>query len=152
MFECLLVDPSVVGKLVGLNFLLLEPQANLLLGSFDRVGTVADVSADVNGVITTNGAWGRLKRVGGTKDGTTLLNNVLTLPDGSDDRTGSHVLQEAWEERLGLEVSVVFTQELLRRSGHLHGDQLETTLLETVQDWANEASLDSVRLFPFISN
>lgn len=148
---CLLVDPSIVGKLVGLNFLLLEPQADLLLGGLDRVGTMADISANINGVVTTDGAWSRLKRVGGTEDGTTLLDNVLTLPDSSDDRTRGHVLQETWEERLGLKVSVVLTQKLLRWSGHLHGDQLEATLLETVQDWANETSLDSVRLFPFIS-
>lgn len=65
----LLVDPVELGSLVADDLALLEPESNLLLGVLDGVGTVADVSADIDGEVTTDGARGRGKRVGGTEDG-----------------------------------------------------------------------------------
>lgn len=44
---CLLVDPTVLSLFVLNNLLRLEPQCNLLLGGFHRVGAVADVTAHV---------------------------------------------------------------------------------------------------------
>lgn len=43
----LLVEPGVLGELVGLELLRLEPEGDLLLGALDAVGAVADVAADV---------------------------------------------------------------------------------------------------------
>lgn len=65
----LLVDPVELGGLPVDKVLLLEPERNLLLSVLDRVGAVADVAADVNGEITTDGARGGGKGVGGTEDG-----------------------------------------------------------------------------------
>ena len=65
----LLVDPVELGGLPGDNLTLLEPESNLLLGVLDGVGTVADVAADVDGVVATDGAGRRGKGVGGTEDG-----------------------------------------------------------------------------------
>lgn len=62
----LLVDPSMLGRSVLIELLLLEPKSNLLLGRLNRVGTVADVSTDINSVVESDGTGGRLKRVGGT--------------------------------------------------------------------------------------
>lgn len=64
-----LVDPVVLGSLVGNGLTLPEPESNLLLGVLDGVGTVADVAADIDGVVATDGARGRGKGVGGTEDG-----------------------------------------------------------------------------------
>lgn len=65
----LLVDPVEGSSLVGDDLTLLEPESNLLLGVLDGVGTVADVAADIDGEVATDGARGRGKRVGGTEDG-----------------------------------------------------------------------------------
>src|SRR6478735_3668979 len=65
----LLVDPAELGGLPGDNLTLLEPESNLLLGVLDGVGTVADVAADVDGKVTTDGTGRRGKGVGGTEDG-----------------------------------------------------------------------------------
>jgi hypothetical protein len=62
----LLIDPVILSRLPGLNLTLLEPESNFLLGVLDAVGTVADVASDIDGVVTTDGTWGRGKRVGGT--------------------------------------------------------------------------------------
>ena len=45
--------------------------------------------------------------VGGAKHRTASLDGIETLPDHSDDGAGSHVLDEAREEGLAFEVSVV---------------------------------------------
>lgn len=65
----LLVDPVELGRLPADELLRLEPESNLLLGVLDRVGAVADVAADIDGVVTTDGAGGGGKGVGSTKDG-----------------------------------------------------------------------------------
>lgn len=65
----LLVDPVELGGLPGDDLTLLEPESNLLLGVLDGVGTVADVAADVDGEVTTDGTGRRGKGVGGTEDG-----------------------------------------------------------------------------------
>lgn len=41
---------------------------NLLLGVLDGVGAVADVAADVQGEVATDGAGGRGQGVGGTEE------------------------------------------------------------------------------------
>lgn len=65
----LLVDPTGLGGGPLLELGGTEPESNLLLGVLDGVGTVADVAADIDGVVATDGARGRGKRVGGTEDG-----------------------------------------------------------------------------------
>lgn len=54
--------------LVLLDLALLEPQSNLLLGVLDAVGAVADVAADVDGEVATDGAGGRGEGVGGAEE------------------------------------------------------------------------------------
>lgn len=63
----LLVDPVELGGLVADNLTLLEPQGNLLLGVLDGVGAVADVAADVDGEVTTDGTGGGSQGVGGAE-------------------------------------------------------------------------------------
>jgi len=43
----LLVDPSLLGELVGDKLLWLEPESNLLLSGLNSIGTVADVASDI---------------------------------------------------------------------------------------------------------
>ncbi len=65
----LLVDPAVLGRLPADQLLRLEPESNLLLGVLDAVGSVAHIPAGLQGVVATNSARSRGKRVGGTEDG-----------------------------------------------------------------------------------
>lgn len=64
----LLVDPVEGSGLVRDGLTILEPESNLLLGVLDGVGAVADVAADIDGEVTTDGARGGGKGVGGTED------------------------------------------------------------------------------------
>lgn len=65
---CLLVDPVELRRLVLLDLTLLEPQGNLLLGVLDAVRAVADVAANIDRVVTTDGAGGGGQRVGGAEE------------------------------------------------------------------------------------
>lgn len=52
---------------------------------------MADVAADVDGVVTTDGARGGGKGVGGTEDGTAGLDGITALPDHGADGARVHV-------------------------------------------------------------
>jgi hypothetical protein len=66
------------------------------------------------GVISLTTTWGlaghtwrRGERVGCTKHHAPRLNSIETLPNHADDRARGHVLDQAWEEGLALEIGVV---------------------------------------------
>lgn len=52
---------------------------------------MADIAADVNGEITTDGAGGGGQGVGGTEDDTAGLDDVTALPDHGGDGARAHV-------------------------------------------------------------
>lgn len=91
---------------------------------YSRVGTVADVSADSEGEVTSDGTRGGLQGVGSTQDGSTSLDGVQTFPNHTDNGAGVHVLDQAGEEGLFLQVLVVLLQVLLTRGAHLQADEL----------------------------
>jgi hypothetical protein len=59
---------------------------------------------------------------------------------------GGHVLDEAGEELLCLEVVVVSLHVGLAGGGKLHGHELETFSLEALDDLADQTTLDAVGL------
>lgn len=68
---------------------------------------MADVPANSESVVTTDGADGGGEGVGGTEHGTAGLDSVETFPDHADNRARGHVLDEAGEEGLASEVGIV---------------------------------------------
>lgn len=88
---CLLVDPIELGTLVLLNFLRLEPQSNFLLGRLNTIGAVADVSANIDGIVTSDGARGGSERIGSTENGSTGLAGVSSFPDHGEDGAREHI-------------------------------------------------------------
>jgi hypothetical protein len=91
VYSWLLVDPVVLGRLPGVDLLWLEPKSNLLLCAVNGVRAVADVAADINGEVTTDGAWSGGSWVGGTEEDTASLDGVTAFPDHGADWAGSHV-------------------------------------------------------------
>lgn len=107
---------------------------------------MANVSTHVNGKVTSDGTWSGLQWVGSTKNGSTLLDNVLTLPNGGEDWAGKHVRQQGWEEWLLSQVGVVGLQQGLSWGNELDTDELETSVLESTEDRGDQTSLDTVWL------
>ena len=91
MRRLLLVNPVVLSGLPALDLAVLEPESNLLLAVLNGVGAVADVAANVEGVVATDGAGGGGEGVGGTEDGAAGLDDVTALPDHGADGAGAHV-------------------------------------------------------------
>lgn len=140
------IDPFVGGGLpvgkVGFG----EPEADLVLGRFDGVRSVADVTANIDGEVSSDGAREGSEGVGLAKHLSALLDDVLAFPNHGDNGAGEHVSDERGEEALGLEVLVVLLKELLRRLSELQSNQLVAALLETFDDLADKTALDAIGL------
>jgi hypothetical protein len=128
------------------EFLLAEPQGDLPFSTLHRVTTVADVASSLDAIVTSDGAWNAVERVGGAQHDATSFDGLESFPDHGDDRTGIHVLDETGVEGLGGQVFVVFLQLLLVGVHHFQGDQLESALLEALDNVAHQASLHTIGL------
>ena len=84
----------MLSALPALDLALLEPESNLLLTVLDAVGAVADVAADIESVVATDGTGGGSEGVGGTEDGAAGLDGVTAFPDHGADGAGAHVCGE----------------------------------------------------------
>lgn len=96
-----------------------------------------------NGEVTTDGARGGGKGVGGAEEDTAGLDGVTALPDHGADGARGHVGNETVEEGLALEVGVVGLEVLLGGGDELDGGKLETALLEALDDGADQAALET---------
>lgn len=107
---------------------------------------MADVAADINGIVTTDGTWSRGKRVGGTEDGPTSLHDVAAFPNHCANGGATHIGNETWEEGLVGEILIVLLEMSLGWGGELDGGKLEATVLEAGDYGADQATLDAIRL------
>lgn len=132
----LLVDPGVDGLVVGKDTLG-EPESNLLLSTLDTVRSMANVTANINAKVTTDGSGEGGKRVGLSEDLATSLDGILAGEDHAEDGAAGHEGDEAVEEALAGEVRVVGLEVLLGGGSELGGEELVATLLETGKNLTN---------------
>ena len=123
-----------------------EPESDLLVGGFNGIGSVDNISSDINAEITSDSSWLRVKWLGGTEHLSSGLDGVVTLPNHAADWAGGGVLNESSEESLSGEVRVVLLELSLSWLAEFHGNKLESFLLESGDDGSDEASLDTVWL------
>jgi hypothetical protein len=107
---------------------------------------VADVAAKVDRKVAADASGFGSKRLGLSEHLAALLDDVLALPAHADDRSRGEELHKPREEGLFGKIGVVVLGHLLSRPNHLEANKLVSTFLETSDDVANEAPLDSVGL------
>jgi hypothetical protein len=107
---------------------------------------VADVAANFNAKVSTNGSRLRCERVGRTQHLTARRDGFLTGPDHADNRSTHHVILHLGEERLGDKIRIMLFQHLARRLLGLHGDQLVALGLETTDYFTNDSTLNTIGL------
>lgn len=107
---------------------------------------MADIASDIDGVVTTDGTWGRGQWVGGTEEGTTGLDGITSFPDHGADWARVHVVDKTSKEWLVGEISIVLLEVLLSRAAELDASKLVTTSLKSADDWADESTLDTIWL------
>lgn len=117
-----------------------------MVGGLDSVGTVADVASDLDGVVSSDGAGKRSLWVSFAKHHTAHLDDVQAFPNHGADWARVHVLDQTGEEWLGGQISVVLLEVFLAWHAELHGDELESSLLESLEDLSDKSSLDTVGL------
>ena len=105
-----------------------------MVGRLDGIGSVADVTADLNAEVSADGSWGGVSWLGGSEHLTAHQHDVGSFPNHAHDWSRVHVFDKSSEESLRGQISIVLLQMLLSWHGHLHSDQLVTTGLETCDD------------------
>ena len=130
----------------GDDLLVLEPETDLVVGGLDGVGTVDDVSTNIDAEITADGAWGGVEGLGGAEHLAAGEDSVVTFPDHGADGAGGGVVDESGEESLAGEVSVVSLHVGTAWVADLHGDELEALLLEAADNGTDKSSLDTIGL------
>mmetsp|Transcript_5866 Transcript_5866/g.13914 ORF Transcript_5866/g.13914 Transcript_5866/m.13914 type:complete len:210 (-) Transcript_5866:29-658(-) len=123
-----------------------EPVGNFLVGGFDRVRSVADVAANLNAEVSTDGSHGGVRGHGGTKHFASFNAGSLSFPDHSTDWSRGHVSNKSREELLCLKVFVVGFHVFLGTLGELHGNKLESLLFKALDDFSDKSTLDAIRL------
>merc|ERR1719215_649946 len=126
----LLVHPGVADGSPVTELLRSEPQGNLLLGRLDGVRSMADIAANLDTEVSSDGAWLAVSWVSLSQHHTSSLNGVQTLPHHADNGAAGHVGNESGENSLL----------------HLHGDQLVSLLFEPLDDLTDDAPVDAIRL------
>ena len=96
--------------------------------------------------LTADGARVRIQWIGGADDLSSSLDDVFALPDHTDNRSTGKEVSEAVKERFARQIRIVPLSKLLGWMHHLHGDQEETSTFESVDDGADETTLDAIRL------
>jgi hypothetical protein len=125
---------------------LFEPEGNLLFGILDRVATVADVAANFNAKVSTNGAGVGFERVGRTQHLAARRDGLLSGPDHADNRSTHHISLHLGKETLGDQITVVLFQHLARRLLGLHTDQLVALRLEATDNFTDDSTLHTIGL------
>jgi hypothetical protein len=111
-----------------------------MFGRFNSVTSVADVAANFDTHVTTDGTHGRISRHGSTKHLAALQDGILSFPDHSDDGTTGHVLNQTREELLGLQISIMKLHVLLSRGGELTIPRKNIKLEESRGQTTNDKS------------
>lgn len=104
--RCLLIDLAAGVRLPGVEAFR-EPHSNFPLSRLNGIRAMADVAANINGEIATNGARGGVRRLGSAEHDTAGLNGSLTLPHDAAHGAGAHIIDKATEESLGRQIGVV---------------------------------------------
>uniref|UniRef100_A0A7C9DLT9 Uncharacterized protein n=1 Tax=Opuntia streptacantha TaxID=393608 RepID=A0A7C9DLT9_OPUST len=105
-----------------------------------------DISADVNGKVTTDGTRLRSQGVGSSNDLPAGGNYTLTLPDHGNNGARNDVLYQTIEEGLRRQVSIVLLGKGAVHIHELQSFQRKTLLLKSADDITDQSSLDTIRL------
>lgn len=130
----------------GDDFLLGEPELDLLLSILNGIRSVADVSAGDDAVISSDGSGVGIERVSGSEDLSSGGDCGFSLPNHADNGAGEHVFDECGEEGPCGEVGIVSLEMLAGRLHELECSEVVTSLLEAGDDGSHQSSLHTVRL------
>merc|ERR1711872_574111 len=146
LIKILLVDESVrsgrpVDELFGL-----KPKRDFFLGRFDGVGSVDDVTAEIETKVTADGTRKRSLGIGFTHHHSASLGSVLAFPNHRHNGARGHEVAKSVVEGLVLEIDVVLLEMLFGSLHELHSDEFESSLLESFDDVTDESALNSIGL------
>ena len=128
------------------NLVILEPESDFLVGTFNWITSVNDVSTNINAEISSDGAWLWLVGSCGSQHLSAGGNSVVTFPDHSGNWAWVCVFNESSEETFWTEVRVVLFEVLFAWGGQFQGYEFEAFSFESWDDFSDQSSLDTVWL------
>ena len=134
-----MITPSV-------NLLVAEPQSDFFSCGCIGVGSMANVSADVDALVSSDSSRIRIKWLGCAKDLPASQDGIVTFPNHTADGSRRCVVDESIEEWFVLEVDVVLFELCPAWLFQFHGDKFETSVFEFGDDLSELTSLHSIRL------
>jgi len=142
----LLVDESVVGGGPVDQLFGFEPKSDFLLRGFLRVRAVDDITTQIQAKVTTDRTRQGSLRIGFSHHHSASFGGILAFPNHRHHGTRGHEVTKTLVEGLVLEINVVLLEMLFGSLHELHGDEFEAALLESLDDIADESTLNSIRL------
>ena len=130
----------------GVNSFTGEPEADLVVGGFNGVRSVDDVTANIDAEVTSDGSGKGVLGSGGTEHNSSSGDGTGSFPDHSDNGSGAHVVNERREETPGLKIGVMLFHVVSSGRALLHGDELEALLFEAGDDLTDNSALDGIGL------
>lgn len=112
-FRSLFVNPIDGSGLPVDKFFLIEPQGNFLVSGFNSIRAVDDVAANLDAVVTTDGAGHGIGGVGGAQHLTAGLDNIQALPHHGNHWAGAHVVDQTGEEGTSGQIGIMLFQQFL---------------------------------------
>jgi len=107
---------------------------------------VNDVASKIDAEVAADRTGKRLLRISLSHHLTTGQGSVLALPHHRNNRSGGDEVDQLGIKWLVLQVDVMLADVLFGSLHELHGDELEPSLFESLDDVANESTLDAVGL------
>ena len=107
---------------------------------------MANIAADIDAKVTPERSWVGVERFGGAEDFPACQHDVCTLPDHAADWARCGVVDQRWEEWFLGEVGIMLFKHRFAWLAKLHGDELESLLLELLDDASDEVPLHAIRL------
>jgi hypothetical protein len=123
-----------------------KPHCELVRSGVGRVTAVANVTAEINGVVTTDASRQRVQWLCLSQHLTSLLDDILALPAHANDGTRAEKLDETGKKALLAEIGVVFSSHFFSGPYHFQAHQLVATLFETRDNVANDSTLNAIGL------
>jgi len=105
---------------------------------------VDDVATEIDAIVAANGTRQRLLRIRLAHHHATSLGRVLAFPHHRNDWSRRDEVDEFVVKGLVLQIDVVLLDMFFRTLHKLHGDEFEASLFESLDDVADESSLDAV--------
>jgi ABC-type bacteriocin/lantibiotic exporter with double-glycine peptidase domain len=129
---------------VSTQFFFLKENGDFPPGAFQRVGTVNDITADIDAQAAPDGAGRGLQRICGPHHFPGGVDGILALDDHGRHGTGGNESNQRFKKRFAHMFSVVLFRQFPADPQHFQGHKLKAPFFKAVDNFPDQAALDTI--------